>query len=77
MDANTFINLGGIGLLAWMVKAVYETRGDVRVIKAKLGLNGQGPGLVQEVAHLRTAKHEHATQITELLGDVQELKSRP
>ena len=74
LDLNTLINLGILGVLTALVRMVYDTRGDIRVIKGKLGLNGAGPGLVQEVENLRNAKHEHANHLHELRLELELLK---
>jgi hypothetical protein len=73
-DLNTLINLGVLSVLAFLVRGVFSTREEVRAIKTTLGINGSGPGLVQEVTNLRIAKHEHANAITRLTAEVESLK---
>lgn len=77
LDLNTLINLGVLGVLAFLVRTVYDMRGDVRVIKSKLGINGSGDGLIQEVQSLRESKHDHANMLATLMAEREIKRATP
>ena len=77
LDFNTLINLGVLGVLAFLVRAIFGVREDVRAIKTTLGINGNPlQGLVQEVGKLRESKHEHANKIQTLVAEMADVKAR-
>lgn len=77
LDLNVIINLGVLGVLAFLVRGIFGVREDVRAIKTTLGINGNpAQGLLHEVGKLRESKHEHANYITKLNLEVADLKAR-
>lgn len=69
MDINTLIGLGILGGVGWLLKAQLSMRVDIQAIKTTIGINGSGPGLVQEVANLRQRTHDHANDLTVLMTE--------
>lgn len=77
LDLNGLINIGVIGVLAFLVRGIYGLREEVRSLKTLLGVNGTADsGLLHEVTRLRDAKHDHDNRLTALRVDVDELLSR-
>lgn len=66
---SILISLGILGLLGFVVRQIFTVREDVRAIKTTLGINGSGPGLVQEVAMLRQRNHDHSNDLTVLMTE--------
>lgn len=77
LDLNTLINLGILGVLAFLVRFTFDLRADIRVIKSTLGINGSShTGLVHEVNKLRESRHEHANWLQTHEGKIALLKQR-
>lgn len=77
LDLNTLINLGILGVLAFLVRGVFDLRADIRAVKATLGINGHpDQGLVPRVAELGERSHDHANRITTLQAQMQHVRER-
>lgn len=70
LDLNTLINLGVLGAIAWLIRAMMDMRVTLQQIKTTLGINGHSDhGLVSRVKSLGERSHDHANKITILWAE--------